>query len=214
MKRLLAATVALALSIGLAFGQVTTNSGVSGVVNLASPGPIGATTPATGSFTTLTLGSSAISDYWIQRVTTQSGAVASGTTVIPIDDTIPQNTEGVAWTALDTTITPTSATSKLEIVLTIAVISNTIVNTDSGVALFQDSTVGALAATVVRSATVNAGQNLTLRYVMTSGTTSATTFKIRFGPDSGGGTTTVNGVNTARLFGGVAISTLTVTEYK
>ena len=147
-----------------------------------------------------------------QIVYTASGAVASGTTQIPNDDTIPQNTEGTAWTALDTTITPTSASSLLVIELTVSTASNNTSGANVIAALFQDSTANALAASITRSTAVNAETTFNLRYVMVAGATSATTFKVRFGPDATGGTVTVNGVNTARRFGGAAVSTLSITE--
>ena len=48
---------------------------------------------------------------------TQTGAVATGTTQIPSDDTIPQNTEGDEYMTL--AFTPNSATSTLIIQVTI-----------------------------------------------------------------------------------------------
>ncbi len=61
-----------------------------------------------------------------QVVVTQTGAVASGTTVIPYDDTIPQNTEGDEY--ITRSITPKSATSKLviDVVFNFAVANNTV----------------------------------------------------------------------------------------
>ena len=47
----------------------------------------------------------------VQAAHTQSGAVQTGTTTIPYDDTIPQNTEGTEF--FTQAITPTSATNKL-----------------------------------------------------------------------------------------------------
>ncbi len=47
----------------------------------------------------------------VQVVNTQDGAVATGTTVLPWDDTIPQNTEGDQYMSLS--ITPTNASNKL-----------------------------------------------------------------------------------------------------
>jgi hypothetical protein len=50
---------------------------------------------------------------------------------------------------------------------------------------------------------------------MTSGTVSATTFKVRAGIRSGGsGTVTFNGTSGSRLFGGTIASSITVTEIK
>ena len=49
----------------------------------------------------------------LQVVNTMNGAVATGTTIIPQDNTIPQITEGTEFMTL--AITPTSATSQLRI---------------------------------------------------------------------------------------------------
>ena len=49
----------------------------------------------------------------VQVVNTTTGAVATGTTTMPQDDTIPQNTEGDEYMTL--AITPKDATNKLKI---------------------------------------------------------------------------------------------------
>ena len=78
--------------------------------------------------------------------------------------------------------------------------------------LFQDSTASALTC---GARYINGGNEvypLAFDYEMTAGTTSATTFKVRYG---GSDTTQValNGNASARRFGGVMATTLTVTEY-
>lgn len=142
-----------------------------------------------------------------QVVTTSSGAVATGTTTIPFDDTIPQNTEGDEY--LTRSITPKSATSKL--VIEVELCASTSVISGVIVALFQDSTANALAARYSYLDTAFGRDTITLRHVMTSGTTSATTFKVRAGMDNAG-TLTVNGSNAARIFGGVLASSITIYE--
>lgn len=142
-----------------------------------------------------------------QIVNYQTGAVATGTIILPIDDTIPQNTEGDQYMSL--AITPTSASNYLKIEV-VAILSHASA-TGLAVALFQDSTANALASSVVYT---TAGNMATIHfsYWMVSGTASATTFKVRAG-SAGSGTTTFNGVGGARLFGGVASSSITITEY-
>ena len=142
----------------------------------------------------------------IQTVTFSSGAVATGTTVIPLDDTIPQNTEGNEY--MTCTITPTSASSLLCIQSTIALSSSGTLTMVA--ALFQDSIANAL-GTIARAINNGNLHTLNLTYWMTAGTTSATTFKIRAG-GSAAATTTFNGVSGARLFGGVCTSNLSVME--
>ncbi len=146
-----------------------------------------------------------------QVVNTQTGAVATGTTVIPLDDTIPQITEGTEFMTL--AITPTSATNKLRIDVTI--------NASGGgssmwiiTALFQDSTANALATVNEFFATATQYAPQTFSYYMTAGTTSATTFRVRIGPASTTtGTVTFNGRSGSRDFGGVLSSSITITEY-
>ncbi len=145
---------------------------------------------------------------FIQEVYTQTSAYVSGTTVIPLDDTIPQNTEG--FEVITVTITPTSATSILEISFD-GVIGNTSGTYGTSIALFQDSTAGALAATSTSVWTGASPISGTLRHNMVAGTTSATTFKIRIGP-SVTSTSAINGAS-GRLYGGVATTSITVKEY-
>jgi hypothetical protein len=147
----------------------------------------------------------------VQVANTQTGAVATGTTVLPYDDTIPQNTEGDQYMSL--AITPKSTTNKLRIDVVIQV-AHSVSSALLIAALFQDSTAGALAAvTATQTANVNQPLHLRFSHYMTAGTTSATTFKVRAGSSSAG-TTTFNGSNSARIMGGVMASSITITEIK
>lgn len=143
----------------------------------------------------------------VQLVSTVTGAVATGTTVVPIDDTIPQNTEGDQYMTL--AITPRASTNKL--VIEVVWVGASSAAGNMTVALFQDSTAGALAA--VNCKTNNAGDMLTipLRHVMDAGTTSATTFKVRAGQNNAG-TTTFNGHSGGRMFGGISASSIVIRE--
>ena len=152
---------------------------------------------------TLSAGSGKIA----QVVNTQTGAVATGTTILPFDDTIPQNTEGDEYMTL--AITPTSATNKLRI--DVVFFGTPSVSDWITAALFQDSTANALAAMPMFHGTATAGTPIVFTHYMTSGTTSATTFKVRAGKN-GAGTTTFNGQSGGRIFGGVFASSITITE--
>ena len=145
----------------------------------------------------------------VQVVNVMDGAVATGTTLQPKDDTIPQITEGNEFMTL--AITPTSTTNKL----LIQVVANLSHSTDTAWiigALFQDSTAGALAVQGdFTAATAGVPRIITLNHYMTTGTISATTFKFRSGND-GAGTMTFNGQSGGRIFGGAYASSITITE--
>lgn len=141
-----------------------------------------------------------------QVAVSRTTAVATGTTIIPLDNTIPQQTEGDQYLSL--TITPQNAASLLEF----DVQMNIAHSAASGMiaALFQDATANALA---VATGLVGTGLGrITLRHSMLAGTTAPTTFKIRAG-SNGAGTTTVNGNGGVQTFGGVADTSITIKEY-
>ena len=155
--------------------------------------------------------SNALSKSVIQVVNTMVAATSSGTTNLPYDDTIPQNTEGDQYMTLAITPSNASNTLKIEVVL------NGFCTTDAAaVALFQDTTANALAAVGFGISSWN-GTALTVpctfTHYMSAGTTSATTFKVRAGRQSSG-TFYFNGNAGGRIFGGVMASSITITEYK
>ena len=148
----------------------------------------------------------------VQVVNTQTGEIVTGTTLTPVDDTIPQNTEGVECMTL--AITPTNASNKL-LIQVVANSSHSASNPTYTVALFQDNTVNALAAIASFNSDASAGRPLSriLNHFMTAGTTNLTTFKVRIGANVGG-TLTFNGIAGARYYGGVMASSITITEIK
>ena len=146
----------------------------------------------------------------LQMVSVTDSAVATGTTSMPIDDTIPQNTEGTEFMSL--AITPISATSKLVIMVNVLyAIANGGIQIAG--ALFVDSTAGALAASAVNPYYMvnQRAEQFAFNHVVTSGSTSARTYKFRMGPETTD-TITFNGETSARRFGGVASSSITIME--
>ncbi len=144
----------------------------------------------------------------VQVVNFQTGALATGTTLVPNDDSIPQITEGDQYMSL--AITPTSAAN----ILVIEVVFQYGTNTSTvwmATSLFQDATAGALASVVTYDNSVNINQN-TFSHTMISGTTSATTFRVRSGSNTAA-TTTFNGYGGLRVHGGSSASSITITEY-
>jgi hypothetical protein len=127
---------------------------------------------------------------------------------MPLDDTIPQNTEGDQYMSL--AITPKSATNNLRIDVVIF-LSSSSANTVTA-ALFQDSTANAIAAGPCYFPANGKMFEISFSHSMAAGTTSATTFKVRAG-DSGASTVTFNGAAGSRLLGGVIASSITIIEY-
>jgi hypothetical protein len=145
----------------------------------------------------------------LQVVNVQSGAVATTTTLLPGDDTIPQITEGAEFLTL--AITPTSATSKLRIDV-IVYLNHSVSTAGIYAALFRDSTADALAAAASQVPNSGGQMPVCITHYATSGTTSSTTFRVR-GGSGDAGTVTFNGNNSgSRRFGGVYASTITITE--
>jgi hypothetical protein len=145
-----------------------------------------------------------------QVVNTQTGAVATGSTLIPTDDTIPQNTEGTEFMTL--AITPKRAENLLRIDVVCNLTSETAQRYLTA-ALFQDSTANALASNTSYMEGAFSGNPIVITFWMTAGTTSATTFKVRGGAN-GVSTVSFNGSGGVRIQGGVMYSSITITEYR
>jgi hypothetical protein len=131
-------------------------------------------------------------------------------TTIPFDNSIPQNTEGTE--VLTVTITPQS-TSNILVVSFASMVGNGSASTQVTAALFRDSVVDALAAQaggVVTGTSTNVVP-ISFTYYLTAPSTSSQTYKIRVGNSAG--TVYVNGdTSGVQLYGGVAATTLIVTE--
>ena len=143
----------------------------------------------------------------LQRLRAETATYTSTTTTIPDDNTVPQNTEGAQL--LTQAITPGNTNNILRITGVVTIAASASART--GVALFQDSTAGALNAVSTGHSGGGQEQQAVLIHEMSAGTTSETTFKLRYGPSSG--TAYVNGNNVAQKYGGVQFSHLTVEEY-
>ena len=142
-----------------------------------------------------------------QMVGNSISSLITTTVLLPKDDTIPQNTEGVE--VLTQAITPTSASNNLWFFIVVNLSGPT--GPWMGASLFQDSTAGALASCVEYVATNTAGVQVCLNHKMAAGTTSATTFKVRSG-GSVSGTYSINGQSGGRLLGGVNSTSISIME--
>ena len=182
-------------------GGIIQTADASGILELQS-----------GGVTKFTLNSSGVSysGALVQQVYTQTGAVATGTTQTPYDDTIPQITEGNEF--MTRTITPKSATNILFIECSAFVSANPAAGYTITPALHQDAVAGALAAMPYYSTSDNGIAPLYLGHLMVAGGTSLITFRYRVGINAAA-TTTFNGQSAgSRRMGSVLSSFIRVTE--
>lgn len=206
---------------GYAAGVVrqTAYMSAGGMAKLASPAFTGvptAPTPATSdNSTTLATtayvkAQSALNGTVLQIAESLVSTVATGAAIIPFDNTIPQNTEGTAFTAGNLAFTPLSASSTL-IIDTFLWLSTAEVDDVLIGALFVDSTASAVAAGFSRAAQTAGPMGLHFSYKVPSASTTLRTYKPRFGGNNAT-TITVNGYHSAGIFGGVMKSGIRVTE--
>jgi hypothetical protein len=134
-------------------------------------------------------------------------AHTTGTTTIPVDDTIPQNTEGTQ--ILTATITPVYSTSKIMAVATIPQVGGPATNNIIG-AMFLNSGANAVNVAMAFTNAVFVGLS-PLTHVWAPGGTSAQTINVRIGLGTAG-TWFINGSGAGRFFGGASTARLTLLE--
>ena len=143
-----------------------------------------------------------------------NASLVTCSTQILNDDTIPQITEGDQ--ILTCTITPKKATNLLIIEVTVPYYA-AVAGAANIFALFQDANTDAIAACLYSEENINSYPNqvAVLRHIMTSGTTSATTFQVRAGQDAGGGTVIINcnGRSGLLALGGTEKAIITINEF-
>ena len=146
----------------------------------------------------------------VQLVPDYRRVTANGTTLMPGSTAIPAITGGTGF--FSAAITPTSKANVLEHDA-VAMFSSNGGNDYVTMALFQDSTTDAIAASIDGVASVTGSTNTFLRHRMQSNTLVSTTFSVRAGT-AGAATTRLNWSvgSGAQAFGGVASSLYTVTE--
>jgi hypothetical protein len=144
----------------------------------------------------------------VQVQRTDTGAVATGTTTIPVDDTIPQITEGDQY--MSQAITPTSGANVLE-AHSLGFVYSTGGGQGAIMALFRDATANALAVSRGWYAAAPSSLMHSVNKSLLASSTAATTLRIRAGTNNAG-TNTFNGSASAREYGGVMNSFLQVSE--
>jgi hypothetical protein len=143
----------------------------------------------------------------VQSVVGTYVANADLTTVLPLDDTIPQNTEGVQ--IISVSITPRTASNKLR--ARFQAFGGMAAAGHICCALFRNAIAGAICASAERVDAVSFANPIELEWEYTPGVITAETLVIRVGPGAAG-TVRLNGFSSGRLFGGVAAATLVVEE--
>ena len=141
----------------------------------------------------------------VQTQRFQTTSNTSTTVQIPADGTTPQNTEGAEWTTL--TITPKNANNILELTIMTPIAAITAADSIT-VAFFKDSDVNAIAYTYNFYPTINGLQYTALTYYVSAGSTSARTYKVRFGPAGVVATAYIGGC-TVNVTGGFTVRELT-----
>jgi hypothetical protein len=133
----------------------------------------------------------------ILQVVSGSIPAASGTTLVPLDNTLPLNTEG--WQIWTNTFTPISATSRIIIKFSITT-SNSIATGTNICSVFAGSTNIGVAAT--RLSIASGSGNLSFSIVYSPGSAAAITFSSRLG-GTVAGTSYCNQIGTTTLGGGL-----------
>jgi len=147
----------------------------------------------------------------LNRVSTHTGALVTGSNTIANDDNIPQITEG--FEVMTCTVNPRKDTSTFKV----DVVANHSDNATSDMvctALFRDAVADALGAVRNNSEGVHAHTQGVLSKEVTTNSTSQIVFRVRLG--GLGALIAFNGSTTipARSLGGAMASSITVTEYE
>lgn len=138
---------------------------------------------------------------------TLTGSSATGTTTIPHDNTIPQNTEGTSF--MTVTATPTSALNLLTVDWLFNCATSGALYAQT--ALFRDSTANAVRAAGARLPTGALLLQINGKHLEMAGSVASTTYSLRAGPDTAA-TMTFNGEAGAGLYGGALGSYLILEE--
>jgi hypothetical protein len=146
--------------------------------------------------------------FVVDRAYGEYTANANLTTLIPLDDTIPQNTEGTE--IISVSITPKSTTNRLRVYFEGQATSSVAPNNVSA-AVFSSASANALAACHVAIPSIDFGESLACAFEYVPATTSALTISVRVGP-SLAANVRFNGNTGGRFFGGVARAVLIVEE--
>lgn len=183
--------------------------------NLAAGAAIATSKLATdGGITAGMLGSGVVSNakvadgFPVQVAYAELATSSTTSTVIPLDNTIPQSGEGAE--ILTVSITPKSSTNYLVVEFSVMLITSSSTY-GSVAALFRDSGADAIGVAMGGSESTTPA-TVSFKQRVAASSTSATTFKLRVGP-SAAGTVRWNGSG-SNQFSTTPKASITVTEYK
>jgi hypothetical protein len=179
----------------------------------SSSGSTTITAPASGGDETIELSTALaakVSSKILQVVQGTSAAFLTTTANIPLDDTIPQISEGTQF--LTATITPVAVSSSLLVEVVMHTANDNAASLNL-ISIFRDSGVNALSSAWARSPAANTPPApIVVKVLVSAGSVSATTFTVRGGTAGAATTFQMNGASGARYFGGALISSITITE--
>ena len=140
----------------------------------------------------------------VQQIYASTSAYTSGASTVSAYS-IPQSS---ATQYLSATISPTSTSNYLLIQINALLVPSSSATVTA--ALFKDSDANAIAATATY-VTTNAANTISLIHRMSAPSTSSITFKFKAGTNNGV-TLYINGDSSGQFFGGVAVSSMTISE--
>lgn len=142
------------------------------------------------------------------RTYAEVAANTAYTTTIPLDDTIPQSSEGSEIVTASITLSSTS--SRLRVTFS-GMVGDSAGSLHVILAVFQDSGTDAIFAKAMHHASATVTYPLDFVFEYSPATTSAITIKVRAGPSSAA-TIRFNGNSSGRYFGGVSKAALVLQE--
>lgn len=142
-----------------------------------------------------------------QIVNTTTGVAASGSGLIPNDDTIPQSSEGFQVMSLAVTPTNASSTLKIDVVVNVSRNYGTVI-----AALFRDAGADALGLGAANCNYSTWMTNIKFTVFVSAASVSSTTFKVRLGDNYDASTVYFNSYDASSRYGGKLASSITITE--
>lgn len=208
-------SIAGALVVG---GKLTTVASASGGAGFNVPAGSAPSSPSDGDVWATTSGlfaringvSQNLQNIVVQRVYAESASATSGTAQIPLDDTVPTSSEGLA--AVSATITPTDAANRLRVIVQVNGSFST-TNSCMVMSLLRDSTCVQVSTSNLNNESSVTVTTITAVYEVVAGSTSPTTFAARV---AGALSSTVylNSTSSGRKFGGAWKHTMVIEEIK